>query len=498
MSFNYQKISQTDWYQQGGAFANFFILNAYRSGQQFAPLFVHNKGALNTGYFDKAKEGRLARKYLIQQKKNPCFLRDWIGRWRQRAKKQSNFLKVVDTKKFLNFSGKQVSRYFEELAQIVLNFWLKAVFIEFYDPWGEVLLQEELNNFPKIKLKADEITTLTAPFKLSFVHKEILSRYQLVLQAKKNPTLAKVIRQIPSRRDLKKLEKFPKFYQALKAHTKNFFWLKNTWGEAFVLDEWNFLKEIKKDLDRLKKAQAEVKKLLNYEKGICQAKRKIIQRHRLPKDLLTVFDFFATLADWRDERKKHVLLYVHYLNEIAKELAKRNKINPELVKVALPQEFKGWTIPDSLVKTLKDRAKECLILVDKKGRITWIGTPQRRKILQAIADFYKRRYKEITGVSASPGQARGRVKIIETIPEFKKMKKGDVLVAKMTRPEFLPIMKLASAILTDEGGLTCHAAIVSRELGIPCLVGTQVATRNLRDGQMVEVDANKGIVRILK
>lgn len=72
------------------------------------------------------------------------------------------------------------------------------------------------------------------------------------------------------------------------------------------------------------------------------------------------------------------------------------------------------------------------------------------------------------------------------------LKEGDNLVTEMTRPEFVSIMHRAGAILTDEGGLTCHAAIVSRELRKPCIVGTRV----LKDGDFVEVDANKGIVRI--
>lgn len=68
----------------------------------------------------------------------------------------------------------------------------------------------------------------------------------------------------------------------------------------------------------------------------------------------------------------------------------------------------------------------------------------------------------------------------------------------MTRPELMPAVKKAKAIITDEGGLTCHAAIVSRELGVPCIIGTKIATKILKDGNLVEVDANKGIIRKIK
>lgn len=75
---------------------------------------------------------------------------------------------------------------------------------------------------------------------------------------------------------------------------------------------------------------------------------------------------------------------------------------------------------------------------------------------------------------------------------------GEILVTGMTRPEYVPLMKKAAAIVTDEGGITCHAAIVSRELKKPCIIGTKIATQVLNDGDLVEVDAERGVVRVLE
>ncbi|MBN2463516.1 MAG: phosphoenolpyruvate synthase [Dehalococcoidia bacterium] len=99
----------------------------------------------------------------------------------------------------------------------------------------------------------------------------------------------------------------------------------------------------------------------------------------------------------------------------------------------------------------------------------------------------------LTGVAASPGIAVGPVKIVEA-SQIDKVKSGDVLVAEMTTPDFVPAMKRAAAIVTDRGGRTAHAAIVSRELGIPCVVGTGVATKTLSDGQEITVDGSGGEV----
>ena len=103
--------------------------------------------------------------------------------------------------------------------------------------------------------------------------------------------------------------------------------------------------------------------------------------------------------------------------------------------------------------------------------------------------------KEIlSGFGASPGIASGKVKIIKNIKELSKVQKGDILVAKMTNPDMVVTMQKSSAIITDEGGITSHASIVSREMGIPAVVGTENATTELKEGQIVTVDGYTGKV----
>jgi pyruvate,water dikinase len=100
----------------------------------------------------------------------------------------------------------------------------------------------------------------------------------------------------------------------------------------------------------------------------------------------------------------------------------------------------------------------------------------------------------LNGLGASPGAASGTVKIVYNLDDLKKIKKGDVLVTEMTNPDMVVTMQRAAAIVTDEGGITSHAAIVSREMGIPAVVGTGEATKKLKDGDIVTVDGNYGKV----
>jgi len=101
----------------------------------------------------------------------------------------------------------------------------------------------------------------------------------------------------------------------------------------------------------------------------------------------------------------------------------------------------------------------------------------------------------VKGQVAFEGVAKGTAKIVRRVEELAKVREGDILVTQMTFPSFVMAMKRASAFVTDEGGITCHAAIVAREMKKPCIIGTKIATRVFKDGDMVEVDAEKGVVR---
>lgn len=136
---------------------------------------------------------------------------------------------------------------------------------------------------------------------------------------------------------------------------------------------------------------------------------------------------------------------------------------------------------------------------DKKGDLYITQTRPVTTIKQNEKTANKKETKStdipiLTGSAASPGIGTGHVKILKSASELSKVTRGDVLVAEMTSPDYVPAMKKASAIITDKGGMTSHAAIVSRELGIPCVVGTVSATKLLKEDQVVSVDGRRGFV----
>lgn len=157
---------------------------------------------------------------------------------------------------------------------------------------------------------------------------------------------------------------------------------------------------------------------------------------------------------------------------------------------------KGTPLSDGFKRELRERHKDHAIVL-QEGKISVLSG-------EKLVEYAGRERKseenyshlqELRGTGASPGKASGKVALVLTTKELGKVKKGDILVTSMTTPEFVPAMERAAAIVTDDGGVLCHAAIVSRELNRPCVVGTKHATKALRDGDLVEVDATKGIVR---
>lgn len=165
------------------------------------------------------------------------------------------------------------------------------------------------------------------------------------------------------------------------------------------------------------------------------------------------------------------------------------------------QELEKLVKKDKIIsKTELYKRKKYRIMVQINGKINFFYGKELFKKIEAIIpkkNLYSK-IKIITGNIACRGIAIGKVTIIKRIKDIKKMKKGSILVAPNTDPELVITMRKAAAIITDWGGVTSHAAIVSREFGIPCIVGTDIATQVLKDGDLVEVNANKGIVKIIE
>ncbi|MDO8513002.1 MAG: PEP-utilizing enzyme [bacterium] len=201
----------------------------------------------------------------------------------------------------------------------------------------------------------------------------------------------------------------------------------------------------------------------------------------IPKELQDLFNEVQELVFFRTERTDVFYWLLFLARPIIQEMATRNNIElQEMIYFRAKSFLVGHT----------ERYEPFSTFVYLDGDVLFQNDP-------IIEDETVSEKEEVRGAIAYPGTKRGVVKIVRDVPELNKVEVGDILVTQMTFPSFISAMNRAASFVTDEGGITCHAAIVAREMHKPCIVGTKIATKVLKDGDLVEVDANKGVVKII-
>ncbi|MFH1316149.1 MAG: PEP-utilizing enzyme [Candidatus Woesearchaeota archaeon] len=214
------------------------------------------------------------------------------------------------------------------------------------------------------------------------------------------------------------------------------------------------------------------------------------------KELDRLFPFF------NDARKYSENVYSDtetFFRNVMKAISKKENIKSDLLTCLTQKDFEKY-LKDGILpqeKILKQRFEESALYFEN-GKETIICGKKVNELENMIALEHKKHADKIEGIVAFKGKVKGVCRIIKDPFKKYEFNKGDILVTGMTRPEFTPFIEKASAIVTDVGGILCHAAITAREMKKPCIVGTEIATNTLKSGDIIEVDAEKGIVRKIK
>ncbi|MEI6650115.1 MAG: PEP-utilizing enzyme [Candidatus Moraniibacteriota bacterium] len=222
-------------------------------------------------------------------------------------------------------------------------------------------------------------------------------------------------------------------------------------------------------------------------------------RATLEPPLRKLFDFIQLSMKTRDIRKEPQLRIMTIIAVAAKEALSRTGILTDLAPNAAYADFFTDRYRQPGYGDELEKRKRCVVFCDSEGPHFEYSDPDAAiaRIYDVLVSRPEMSLSEIRGTVARKGFGKGTVKVIFGGNDFASFEEGDVLVTSMTRTEYVPLMRKAAAIVTDEGGVTCHAAIVSRELDVPCIIGTSNATRVLHDGDLVEVDADHGVVRLI-
>ena len=228
-------------------------------------------------------------------------------------------------------------------------------------------------------------------------------------------------------------------------------------------------------------------------------KQKIIEKLELSDTSIHVINALNEFISERDWAKGKFCYALSIYDLLLQEIAARLNISKDDILYMESEE---------LIKVMRTRQtistkgrKDGFALVSKQGSINIVETEELERFLseERIEQAFSpvSRVRSFGGVIASQGKVKGRVRIIDNPEHLSEFKRGEILVTYMTTMEFTSLFGKAVGIITDEGGLSSHAAIISREFGIPCIVGTTIATRTLRTGDLIELNASEGKITLL-
>lgn len=292
--------------------------------------------------------------------------------------------------------------------------------------------------------------------------------------------------------------------QAFNKISLNYHWVHNNYAQVKHLPPAYFWKEAKKLARRsVLNLKKELLSLKTKPERIRQAQQLILKQYRWSPRLKRIFNVLSLFSWWQDERKELGTDMMQYHLKMIERLAELTG------RPAWHFDSFGY---QEMLDFLKGRGGPSPAeSVRRRNLFVYVAepTPGGSRGYVISGQPAKQLFKQLLNKVKSPGELSG---VVACAPELKirgrvqivldsarqRFSHGRILVTPMTRPEFMPYVRKAKAIITDEGGLTAHAAIVARELKLPCIIGTRNATRMLRDGQKVEIDLRSGRIMAIK
>ncbi len=454
-------------------------------------------------YYDRSDFESIEGKISENLKKDPRYIdklesqqrKLWEEAFSFAEKTRKTDLKKLSKKELIELYSKVFYWYCETVSICHL--------IEAFILWDERLSKKISESCSKLnksnKLNA-YLAKLTQSVRSSYTNEERINLLKILKIIKSNPKLEEEF--LTNEHILEEI-KDSELYKLLEEHKENFYWVKcnYAYGEettiSFFVEE---LKELlKANIDPNKEILEEENK---YELNKEEKKKTILELNIHDPETLLMIKILEQILHFQDDRKKTMMLLVCSVCRVLYEIAERYNIKKRLILYLSAPEIKEEILSRITAEELQERKNGCIFLWKRNNEgefdtLILVGN-EYLEFVKKLEKKHEDKVDDFRGMCASTGIASGKVRICRTKEDLDKFEKGEILVASMTRPEFVTAMRRAAAIVTDEGGVTCHAAIIARELKIPCVIGTKIATKILNNGDYVEVRANHGLVKILK
>ena len=469
-------------------------------GKSYGVVSVPFENDYGWHFMDKKLSIELAKHVITNYSKNKSYIKNIIIKWKQQRHRLLNTFSRIDK---LNFSKLTAKQLWQEYNSLFINYcgeFSGPLIAEAFEPFTSDIF---LKQFDKLsKQDAQYLAVLSAPKFKSFLTAYQEDLLKVGLQILLNKKLSSLFKSDVATEliNAELCKRYTKLYKLITTLSKKYFWISNNYKNIQQLNNQDFIKILKLEIKNKNAVEMEqaISKINTITKDAKSEAKKAIRMLKLSNRNRAIFDLFDLIAPWHDERKRLMMIAGYYVYRILLAIGTKIGVKLEELYYYTPKEINKLLISKIKLKyNLATSRRKYSVWVGKGKWDAWYTGEDAKQIRALLFNKKEMESNLISGVAASQGFAAGvaRVVLDALNDDFKK---GEILVAAMTRPEFLPLMKKARAIVTNEGGLTCHAAIVSRELGIPCVVGTRVATKIIKTGDLLEVRAHRGEVKIIK
>lgn len=291
------------------------------------------------------------------------------------------------------------------------------------------------------------------------------------------------------------LQRNKKVWRKLKNHHKKYCWIHYGWtGPA--LDEDYFIDLFVRFIRR-GNAWRILKKISHYDKVLLKKQRNFEKKYGIDKKHKILFRCLRQILYLKAYRMDSLYHGYYVIEPYLKEIARRFHISlNQLYMVYLGDLSRILKIQYVDVEKLNSALQYSAYLKEGRHLRFYVKNEAHQKMKSILSVLPKQKpVRMVKGETGYPGKIKGKITYVKTAQENHKIHDGDILMAHDTNPAFLPAMKKAAAFITDIGGLTCHTAIVAREMKKPCIIGTKIATQVFKDGDIVEIDTHKQMVR---
>jgi len=422
-------------------------------------------------YFIDKKEWREIGELVFSKIKNTSFGEELVKINKKKVQELYNYCKQLSKTNFSFLSNMELKKINEKYSKKIIEANRVGLFISIIE-YDNNILSDYLESYIKNQVEKNKVkvnvssafATLITPLKDNYMQQELEKYHDLVKEFKSKKELVN--------------KSTPDFFEKIRNHTKKYCWIRyNYEGPAFT--EKGLLQKIVSDVVS-NKAVPERKS----KEKIQKEQEKMVKKLKIDKEYKRLFSLTREYMYWKTLRRDIQSFAFFVFEAFQKEFAKRFSLSLKEVRQLHYSEVSALLDGNQFSKKELQNRKHFSIYLLEKGKTKILSGPDALKKAKEIKqEELDKSIKVLKGNCAMPGRVVGIAKVINKEEEFLKLEENDILVSFATTPDMSVIIKKAAAIVTDQGGITCHAAIISRELKIPCVVGTKIATKIILDGE---------------